>query len=99
MKYYVVNSVLQGIQYKKLKPGKDITGAVTYFINLEKTSDYSNVENVFRDSDEYFNAENVFSDYDEALQYFCQKCEKSLEYHQAQIQAIKNIKDCELTCA
>lgn len=89
MKYYVVNSVLQGIQYKKLKPGKDITGAVTYFINLESK----------HSQDEYYDASHVFSDYDEALQYFCQKCKESLEYHQAQIQAIKSIKDCELTCA
>lgn len=88
MKYYVVNSVLKGIQYKKLSPGKDITGAVTYFINLESKNSH----------DEYYNVANVFSDYNEALQYFCQECEKSLEYHKAQIQAIKSIKDRELTC-
>jgi hypothetical protein len=86
MKYYIVNSVLQGIQYKVLIPGKDIAGKITYFVNPNATNE----------QDEYYDARHVFSDYDKALQYFCQKCEESLEYYQKQIQAIKSIMDSKL---
>lgn len=87
MKYYVVNPVLQGIQYLSLKPGTDVTGQIAYYINLEKPSDFG------EECPKYFNSDCVFEDYDDALAYFCNKCAQKIEALKRELQQIIEIKN------
>lgn len=84
MKYYVVNPVLQGIQYLSLKPGTDVTGQIAYYINLG---------NQVSECYEYFNSDCVFEDYDDALAYFCNKCAQKIEALKRDLQQIIEIKN------
>lgn len=84
MKYYVVNPVLQGIQYLSLKPGTDVTGRIAYYINLG---------NQVPECYEYFNSDCVFEDYDDALAYFCNKCAQKIEELKRELQQIIEIKN------